>query len=102
MEQPTVTTSLTGHFVQHIRTAQWTEISAWIFVLLWFITFLTSPESPKVKGAPVVGKKFWWEPTVLSRLRFTTKSRQVLQDAYDKVADNLASRLDPASSSDAM
>ncbi|EXL39272.1 hypothetical protein FOCG_18117 [Fusarium oxysporum f. sp. radicis-lycopersici 26381] len=72
-----------------MNAASYPEVCAWIVGLFWFITFVTSQDSPKVKGAPIVGKKFWLEPSVFQRLRFTTQSRHVLQDAYDKFKDRI-------------
>lgn len=85
MATVTTTQSFTGLILERAKTASYAEIGIWIFAGLWLITFLTSEDSPRVKGAPIVGKSFAWEPSVFQRLRFTTKSRHILQDAYDKV-----------------
>jgi hypothetical protein len=53
---------------------------------LFLLSAFTRPKR-HIPGAPVLGRKHWWEPDLLLYWRYTANARTIIADGYKKVRE---------------
>ncbi|KAI0503173.1 cytochrome P450 [Xylaria bambusicola] len=63
------------------------SVAAAIIVSALFLIVLLSPDKPTISGAPVHGRRWWWEPTMWLQSRFTFGAYDIVTSGYRKYKD---------------
>ena len=61
------------------------------FTAIWmFLTYASYHGGMvQIKGAPVVGRRGWWDSDLFLCWRYTANAKQILTEAYEKVCRSL-------------
>lgn len=70
------------------------------FVIIAILALSYRPRSTKV-DAPVIGKVWSWEPSLITGLRFLLYSRSILEEGYRRVSLSIVPRHEPRSANTA-
>lgn len=70
-----------------LRSFLWSSI----ILLLYLLLQSNKPEKHKLlRDAPIVGKKWQWEPLFLTRYRYILSGRSVTKEGWDKVSNQIS------------
>nr|UOW59931.1 SonI [Paraconiothyrium archidendri] len=75
--------------VELLKPTNYYQLAATVFGLYFAWSLIVGrKQNPTVAGAPVVGKRWAWEPAILLQLRFVFGAFDIISDGYNKLKNS--------------